>query len=250
MGRLAGKRAVITGAGAGIGRCAAEVFAREGARVAILEIDHNSGNDAANAIVAAGGSAIFIPTDVTDGENVQNAIEEAQQAFGGLDVIYNNAGLSTARDGPVTRCPDEEFWSAVSLNLYGTWACCRYGIPALIEAGGGSIINTVSIAAMKGLKGLDAFTAAKGGVVSLTRSMAVEFAPDKIRVNAIAPTMIMTERVRRLSDRQVSRDTEAQNLLGPGEPIEIAHLAVYLASDESRITTGQIIPVDSGVLVA
>lgn len=250
MRRLQGKRAVITGAGAGIGRCAAEVFAREGAHVAILEIDPEAGRAAADAVTAAGGSAIFIRTDVTDGESVRAAIDEARQAFGGLDVLYNNAGLSTARDGPVTQCPDEEFWSAVSLNLYGTWACCRHGIPALVEAGGGSVINTVSIAAMKGLKGLDAFTAAKGGVVSLTRSMAVEYAPQKIRVNAIAPTMIMTERVRRLADRQVSKDTEKQNLLGPGEPIEIAHLAVYLASDESRITTGQIIPVDSGVLVA
>ncbi|MGE0231223.1 MAG: SDR family NAD(P)-dependent oxidoreductase [Flavobacteriaceae bacterium] len=250
MGRLTGKRTVITGAGTGIGRCAAELFAREGAQVAILEIDADSGKAAADAIGNAGGSAIFIPTDVTDGDSVRAAIDETRRAFGRIDVIYNNAGLSTSRDGPVTECPDEEFWAAVSLNLYGTWLCCKYGIPALIEAGGGSVINTVSIAAMKGLKGLDAFTAAKGGVVSLTRSMAVEYAPDKIRVNAIAPTMIMTERVRRLSGRQVSKDTEKQNLLGPGEPIEIAHLAVYLASDESRITTGQTIPVDSGVLVA
>lgn len=250
MARLSGKRIVITGAGTGIGRAAAQLFCEEGARVAIAEIDETLGRDACETIRSMGGDAIFCLTDVTRPESVASALEQAVKSFGGLDVIYNNAGMSTAADGPITDVSDEEFWRTISLNLYGTWLLCRQGIPLLIKAGGGSIINTVSIAALKGLRGLDAFTAAKGGVVSLTRSMAVEFAPYKIRVNAIAPTMIMTDRVRRLFDRQVSKDTVTQNLLGPGEPIEVAQLAVYLASDEARIMTGQIIPLDSGVLVA
>lgn len=248
--RLQGKRIFITGAGTGIGRSAAELFCQQGARVSIAEIDTASGQAVTDAIASSGGDVLFCQTDVTSSDSVQAALSRTAEAFGGIDVIYNNAGMSTAADGPLTTVSDEEFWRVISLNLYGTWICCRFGIPHLVAAGGGSIINTVSIAAMKGLPGLDAFTAAKGGVVSLTRSMAVQFAPDKIRVNAIAPTMIMTDRVRRLFDRPVSQNTVKQNLLGPGEPIEVAHLASYLASDESRIMTGQIIPLDSGVLVA
>lgn len=250
VGRLEGKSAIITGAGSGIGRSAAIRFAEEGASVAIAELDPDAGQETVLAIQRSGGRALFIPTDVTVEDQVALAIAKTVEAFGKIDVIYNNAGLSTAADGPVTEVATAEFWRVISLNLFGTWLFCRLGIPELIRNGGGVVINTVSIAALMGLKGLDAFTAAKGGVVAITRSMAVEFAPHRVRVNAIAPTMILTDRVRRLMERQVSKDTAGMNLLGPGEPIEVAHLAVYLASDESRITTGQIIPVDSGITVA
>jgi NAD(P)-dependent dehydrogenase (short-subunit alcohol dehydrogenase family) len=248
--RLDQKSTFITGAATGIGRAAAMLFAREGALVTVADIDEAGGQETVRLIREARGDGIFVKTDITSPESMEQAIAAAERQYTRIDVLYNNAGLSTAADGRVTEVALDEFWRVINLNLFGTWLGCRYGIPAIVRAGGGSVINTVSIAALMGLKGLDAFTAAKGGVAALTRSMAVEYAAQKVRVNAIAPTMILTERVISLMDRQVAKDTAAMNLLGPGTPLDVAWLALHLASAESRITTGQIFPVDSGVLVS
>ena len=161
-GRLEGKVAFITGAGTGIGRNAAELFASEGARVAVAEIDPASGRETRQRIRGAGGDAEWIAIDVTDAGSVQAAIGETTERFGRLDVLYNNAGGSTPMDGPVTEAPEEEFWRVIRLDLFGTFLVCKYGIPRLVEAGGGSVINTSSNVALMAVGGRDCYTAAKG----------------------------------------------------------------------------------------
>ncbi len=251
MGRLEDKVALITGSGAGIGRASAGLFAAEGARVAILEINEDSGAGAEHEIRDAGGEACFIHTDVTEPESVIAAVASTIERYGKLDVLYNNAGGSTLQDAAVTEAADEEFWRVIKLDLWGTFLVCKHGIPALIENGGGSVINTSSNLAVMGLHGRDCYTAAKGGVASITRSMAVEYAPHNIRVNAVAPAATRTERVVKLAEANEAIDSMVQRgqLLGWCEPIDIAYMALYLASDESASTTGQVIPVDSGATI-
>jgi NAD(P)-dependent dehydrogenase (short-subunit alcohol dehydrogenase family) len=253
-GRLAGKVAFITGGGGGIGRATAERFCEEGAKVVIAEIDRETGEAAAEAARAAagnaGGDAHFVHCDVTEPASVEAAIADTIERYGTLNVLHNNAGGSTTADGPVTEAPDEEFWRVIRLDLYGTFLCSKLAIPKIIEAGGGSVINMSSNVALMALPGRDCYTAAKGGIASMTRSMAVEYAPYRIRVNAIAPSVTLTERVKRLmaATPEIQKIGET-HLLGLGLPIHIADMAVYLASDESAITTGQVLSVDSGVTV-
>lgn len=248
MARLAGKVALITGAGTGIGRETAELFAREGARVVIAEIDPVSGEETAQRIHAAGGDAIAITTDVSEPEQIQAAIARAEQHYGALHVLHNNAGGSTAIDGNVVEAPLDEFWRAIKLDLWGTFLGCRFGIPAIIRAGGGSVINMASVVALMAFPGRDCYTAAKGGVAALTRSLAGEFGRQGVRVNAIAPTITLTERVKRLvSGNAAMQVLTEDHLLGLGQPMDMAHAALYFASDESRIVTGVILPVDSGL---
>jgi NAD(P)-dependent dehydrogenase (short-subunit alcohol dehydrogenase family) len=251
MGRLAGKVAFITGAGSGIGRRAAELFAREGARVAIAERDRTAGQETERLIAAAAGSALFVETDVTDEASVAAAIRATVERFGALHVLYNNAGGSTLADGPVTECPTDEFWRAIKLDLFGTWLVCRHGIPELVKAGGGSVINASSVVAHMGWPGKDAYTAAKGGVAALTRSMAVEFAPQKVRVNADL-ALRDADSARRRTAGAPGDDPEAceQHLVGLAEPEDVAMAALFLASDESARTTGHILQVDSGLTIS
>ena len=249
--RLDGKVALITGAGAGIGRAAAKLFASEGARVLVAELDVDQGESVVREVREQGGEAVFCRTDVGEPPDVERAIAAAIDNFGKLDVLYNNAGGSTAKDGPITRTTDDEFWQAVRLNLYGTWLCCRLALPRIIEAGGGSIINTATIGSEMGLAGRDAYTAAKGGVTSLTRSLAVEYAPQKVRVNALAPSRTRTERLVKLFEAgHTSSALDNRHLLGWAEPIDVAQAALHLASDESRVTTGQVLRIDSGISIS
>jgi len=187
---------------------------------------------------------------VSDADSVQSVISEALNAFGQLHILHNNAGGSTLQDGPVTEAPVEEFWRCINLDLFGTFLCSKYAIPEIIKAGGGSVINMTSNVALMALPGRDCYTAAKGAIASMTRSMAVEYAPHKIRVNAIAPSVTLSNRVKKLLESSPEIEAISKtHLLGLGKPIHIAELAVYLAGDESEITTGQIFPVDSGVTI-
>ena len=248
MGRLTGKVAIITGAGTGIGRATAIRFAREGAAVVIADINAASGEETAEL---AGNGAIAIHTDVTDEASIQAAIRATVTRFGALHVLHNNAGGSTLEDGTVVDAPIAEFWRVIKLDLFGMFLGCRFGIPEIIRSGGGSVINMSSNVALMGIPGRDCYTAAKGGVAAMTRSMAVEFAPQKVRVNAIAPSATMTERVRRLMAGNAAIDKLAKShLLGLIEPTDIADMALFLASDEARMVTGQIYPVDSGVTIS
>ena len=250
MPRLAGKVALITGAGTGIGRATATLFAREGAKVVVAELNAEAGEQTAQLIVQAGGDVIAIRTDVTDPDSIQATIDKAVSHYGALHVLHNNAGGSTLQDSDVTNAPLEEFWRVIKLDLFGTILGCRFGIPAIIRSGGGSVINMSSNVALMGVPGRDCYTAAKGAVASMTRSMAVEFAP-KVRVNAIAPSATMTERVKKLAAGNAAIENLANShLLGLIEPEDIAFMALFLASDETSKVTGQIYPVDSGVIIS
>ncbi len=249
MARLAGKVAFITGAGTGIGRHTAQLFAREGARVVVADINAATGEETAHLITSAGGDAIAIHTDVSEPDSISAALARTEQHYGALHVLHNNAGGSTEVDSDVVNAPLEEFWRAVKLDLFGTFLGCRFGIPAIIRAGGGAVINMASVVALMGFPGRDCYTAAKGGVASLTRSLAVEYGRQGVRVNAIAPTVTLTPRVVKLLAGNAAMQVLAdQHLLGLGQAGDMAHAALYLASDESRIVTGVILPVDSGLV--
>ena len=247
MARLTGKVALITGAGSGIGRASALLFAAEGAQVAVAERNAETGRRTAEEIEKAGGEALFIATDVAEPAQVEAAVAQTVTRFGGLDVIYNNAGGATGLDGKVTEIPLDEFWRTISVDLYGTFLGCRFAIPHLIARGGGSIINTTSIRAIKATQGADAYTTAKGGVLTLTKTLAQELGPQRIRVNALAPGVVATERVRGiLGERLAEHPLAATTPLGYGEPQQVAPAALFLASDDSAWISGAILPVDGG----
>jgi NAD(P)-dependent dehydrogenase (short-subunit alcohol dehydrogenase family) len=251
--RLRGKVAFITGAGSGIGRTTAERFVEEGCKVVLAELNGELGEAAAASARAkagkAGGDAHFIGCDITDKAQVTAAIAETVKRYGHLNILHNNAGGSTAQDGPVTDAPEEEFWRVIKLDLFGTFLCSKIALPEIIKSGGGSVINMSSNLALMAIAGRDCYTAAKGGVASLTRSMALEYAPMKVRVNAIAPSAA-TDRVKKLMAENAALNKLAtSNLVGMVQPIHIADMAVYLASDEAAVTTGQIMVIDSGVTI-
>ena len=255
MARLTGKVAFISGAGKGIGRATALRFAEEGAKVLIADLDVEAGNETQKLIetngFTSGGEGLFVETDITDHDSTNNAVKRCINQFGSLTILHNNAGGSTMNDGRVTDFPDEEFWRVMKLDVYGAFLGSRYAIPEIIKAGGGSVINMSSNLALMGMGGRDCYTAAKGAIASVTRSMAVEYAPDKIRVNAIAPSVTRTERLKKflIEDPQIL-DQQKDHLLGFIEPENVADLAVYLASDESKVITGQIMSIDSGITIS
>src|ERR1700735_5133258 len=251
MPRLTGKVALITGSGTGIGRATAKAMAAEGAKVIIAELNKAAGEQTAQVIAQTGGDCIAVPTDVTDEASMKAAVDTAMNHYGALHVLHNNAGGSTNIDNTVVDAPIEEFWRVIKLDLFGTFLGSRFGIPAIIQSGGGAVINMSSRVALMGVPGRDCYTAAKGGIAAITRSLAVAYAPQKVRVNAIAPSATMTERVKRLVAGNTALHKLADShLLGLIEPDDIAHMALFLASDETRKVTGNIYPVDSGVIMS
>ena len=254
MGRLEGKVALITGAGAGIGKASALLFSREGAKVALADFSEEAGRKAAAEVERQGGQAIFCHTDVTKEDSVKAAVAATVQKFGRLDVMYNNVGGTNPKDGPVHKVDIEIFWATINRDLFGTFLGCRFAIPEIIKAGGGSVINTSSLVALMGKPAPSqvCYTAAKGAIVSMTRGIAVEYAPQNVRVNAIAPGMTMTERIAaRAGDGGfIPKILQDRHLLGVCDPDDIAEAALYLASDASRRVTGHTLPVDSGITMS
>ena len=250
-GRLSGKVAVITGAGSGIGRSAALRFAVEGARVIIAELVADLGIQTEQLVRDAGGECRFVECDVTDEGSVEAMVSTARQAYGGIDVVYNNAGGSRDDDGAVHDVDVDEWWRTIRVDLFGTFLVCRHGVRAMLDGGsGGSIINTSSAAALVGVApGRSCYSAAKAGVIGLTRAMAATYAGNGIRVNAIAPGGTATERIVAAFAR---RGHSIPAVEGPGipplgQPVDIANMAVFLASDESRMISGQVLSVDGGM---
>ncbi|MEJ0077608.1 MAG: SDR family NAD(P)-dependent oxidoreductase [Alphaproteobacteria bacterium] len=253
MARLAGRVALITGGAWGIGRAAAQVFAREGAKVAIADIDEAAGAALARDL---GAGALFVPTDVTDEASVKAAVAEIEKKFGRLDTLFNCAGGSVSEDAPLGKVDVATVWDkTMRLDLLGTINCCHHGIPAMVRAGGGAVVNMSSGAALRGASPAHIYTAAKGGIVSLTRALAGTYAEDNVRVNAICAGRILTERIlARYGAPDAPKPAEDQQAdarvkeypFWVGNPEDIANVALFLASDESRMITGAAIPADGG----
>ena len=256
MNRLTGKVAFITGAGSGIARAAAMLFAREGAQVAIAEIKPELGRATERMVCDAGGEALFIPTDVTLEDSVQEAAGAAVKRFGKLNVLYNCAGGSLPEDDLVTDV-DLKVWDrTMSLDLRGTILCCRHVIPEIIKAGGGAVVNMSSGAALRGGSPAHIYTAAKGAILSLTRALAGAYARHGVRVNAVCAGRILTERITSkygtlnepgpIIDRQDVAARVKEYPFWVGKPEDIANVVLFLTSDESRMITGAVIPAEGG----
>ncbi len=249
--RLRDKVVLITGGGSGMGRLASVAFAREGARVVSVDVAAGAGSAAAAEITRAGGQALFIEADVGHEDQVRNAVRQAVARFGRLDVLYNNAGIFPADDGSVVTL-EETVWDRVmTVNLKGIYLCCKHGIPELIRAGGGSIINVASFVALVGCSvPQDAYTASKGGVIALTKSLAVQFGPQRIRTNAIAPGPVETPLLTSwlLANPEAKKRRLDRIPMGRfGRPEDIVQMALYLASDESTWVNGSVLVVDGGI---
>lgn len=248
MARLTQQVALVTGAGGGIGRRICARFLEEGAEVVALDLDLEAARE---AVAPFPDRALAIRCDVTDGVAVRRAVAEAVARFGRVTVLCATAGGSTPADAPVTEAPEEEFWRAIRLDLFGTFLMCRHGIPELVRAGGGSVVTMASIVALIGVRRLSCYSAAKGGIVVLTRSMAIDHAENGVRVNAIAPGITLTPRVRKgIEAGRVSDALAARHLTGLVPPGDVAELAVFLAGPESRSITGQVYAVDGGASIA
>jgi NAD(P)-dependent dehydrogenase (short-subunit alcohol dehydrogenase family) len=251
--RLRERVAIVTGAGQGIGRAIALRFAREGARVVVANRTPATGEETVRLIRAAGGEATFIRTDVTLEEGAQEMIQRTVALFGGLDVLCNNAGVGLVR--PLTESTLSEWHHVLDTNLTGVFLCSKYAIPVMAERSGGSIINLASVASYVAFPGDAAYCASKGGLLMLTKQMALDYARLKIRVNCICPGFIVTPELdhylAQQPDPKAARaEVERLHPLGRlGEPDEIAHAAVFLASDESSFVTGSPLIVDGGLLV-
>ena len=256
MARLPGKIAFITGGGSGIGRAAASLFAREGAAVAIIEINTASGMTSRDAILSEGGRAIFVETNITEEGEVRHAAQMTRNTLGPPNILFNCAGGATAEDGAVTDV-DMAVWDrTMNLDLKGTFLCCRHVIPGMIDSGGGSIVNMSSGAALRGSSPSHIYTAAKGAILSLTRAIAGRYARYNIRANALCSGRIMSERIiatygrigeaGRIPDPQNSEERIKEYPFWVGEPEEIAGVALFLASDESRMMTGAVVQADGG----
>ena len=249
MNRLAGKVAVITGAGSGIGRASARMFVAEGAKVVVAEIDETLGQASARE---AGAGARFVRTDVTDEESVKQMVQQARDAFGRVDILLNCAGGSLREDKPVTEVDPSVWDHTINLDLKGPFLCCRHVIPVMIEQGRGSVVNFSSVVALRGNHVAHVYVIAKGGLISFTRALAGAYSPHGVRVNAICPGVVLTERVKsRFTGGNQIRFGGIDNIaerypFSVGQPEDIANVALFLASDESRMVNGAAIPAEGG----
>ncbi len=247
MGRLDTKVAIITGAARGIGKATAELFAREGARVVVTDIDQDRGEQAAAEIRSGGGEAMFFPVDVTQPDSVQTLVQKSLDAYGRIDILVNNAGV--LRDHSLVKLTYDEFDFVINVNLRGVFNCTKAVAPAMIAQGSGVILNASSVVALYGNYGQTNYVASKAGVIGMTKVWARELGPKGIRVNAVAPGFIRTEMTAGLPEKVVQMVIERTPLRTWGEPRDIAFAYLYLASDEARFVNGAVLSVDGGVVV-
>jgi NAD(P)-dependent dehydrogenase (short-subunit alcohol dehydrogenase family) len=251
--RLEGKVALITGASSGIGRESALLFAREGAKIVVADVDDAGGAAVVAEIEAAGGAAVYAHADVSKAADAAGMVRAAEERFGKLDVLFNNAGIMHSDDDNAITTEESVWDLTMNINLKGVFMGCKYGIPALRRAGGGSIINVASFVALMGAATPQlAYTASKGGVLAMTRELAVIHARENIRINAICPGPLRTELLMKFLDTEAKKQRRLVHIpMGRfGEAIEIARSALFLASDESSFTTGATFTVDGGITAA
>ena len=251
--RLQDKVTIITGGASGMGRVAARMFAAEGAKVVVADVTEPAARSVVEEVQAAGGQAIAVVADVSKEADAKRMVDEAVAAYGRVDVLYNNAGIMPEADHSVIDTAVDDWDRVMAVNVRGVFLGCKFAIPAMIEAGGGSIINISSFVAILGCSvPQDAYTASKGAVLALTKSLAVQFAPRGVRTNAICPGPVETPLLMDwlVKDEEAKRIRLARNPTGRfGKPEEIVSMAIYLASDESKWTNGAAMVVDGGITV-
>ncbi len=246
--RIQDKVVIITGAGSGIGRVTAIKFSEEGANVVVADIDDAAGNATVKQIHSGGGVAVFVHTDVSSGSGIQTLVTSTIETYGKLDVLFNNAGIPMRSDA--VDLPEEDWNRCIDINLKSAYLGSKYAIPEMIKNGAGSIINTASIYGLVGGLNRVAYAASKGGIVNLTRAMALDCANDNIRVNCICPGFTDTPLIKKITEtRPKYLELVDQHPLGRlARPLDIAYGALYLASDESEFVTGITLPIDGGYL--
>ena len=251
--RLDGKVTIITGGGSGMGRTAAELFAKEGAKVVVADFAEASGEATVASVMAAGGEATFVRADVSDENQARGMVQHAVATYGRVDALYNNAGVMPEADHSVIDTDVATWDKVMAVNVRGVFLGCKYAIPQMLEQGSGSIINIASFVAILGCSvPQDAYTASKGAVLALTRSLAVQFAGRGVRSNSISPGPVETPLLMEwlLADEAAKQLRLARNPTGRfGRPEEIVNAGIYLASDESRWTNGANFVIDGGISV-
>lgn len=251
--RLQDKVALITGAGSGIGREAALLWAREGAKIVVADVNDAAGQATVDDIQAAGGAAVYVRADVSKAADAEGMVRAAEESFGKLNVLFNNAGIMHSDDDNAMTTEEDVWDLTMSINLKGVFLGCKYGIPALLRAGGGSVINVASFVAILGAATPQiAYTASKGGVLAMTRELAVIHARQNIRVNALCPGPLRTELLMKFLNTEEKKQRRLVHIpIGRfGEAREIATAALFLASDESSYVTGATFTVDGGITAA
>lgn len=252
MYSLDGQTAIITGSGSGIGAAIADLFAEQGADVAVLDVDVDAGQEKVEHIIEAGGSAAFFECDVSDQSAVQATFDDVAQTFDGLDVLINNAGI--AHVGDVESTTEEDFDRIYRVNVKGVYNCLHAGVPLMKDGGGGRIVNIASVVSTVGIPDRFAYSMSKGAVLTMTYSVACDYLDDNIRCNSIAPARVHTpfvdgflaENYPDRQDEMFEQLSQTQPIGRMGKPEEIAHLALYLSSDASGFITGSNFPIDGG----
>ncbi len=244
------KVALVTGGGSGIGRASALAFAREGARVVVADVAVEGGEETVGLIKKAGGEALFVRADVTQSAEVEAMVQRAVSAYGRLDCAFNNAGIE-GTPAPTAECSEENWERVLAVNLKGVWLCMKHEIPRMLRQGGGAIVNTASVAGLVGFQNMPAYVASKHGVAGLTKTAALEYARQGIRVNAVCPGVIRTPMIERFMGKggQTEEELSALEPVGRlGAPQEVAEAVVWLCSDAASFVTGHTLVVDGGLV--